>query len=94
MREPPASFTAMCDAFHQDAVLVHGGSLQALAEASVGLVPRKFRAELAGYLNGLLERQDSSELRRILRRQPHVVLAMSRDNWWSLFELIRTRLSV
>ena len=89
MRDPPPSFSAMCGAFHQDAFVVAGDSLDGLAKHSIGCVPKDRRSELAVWLQGFLERRDRTELRRVLRKQTHVAIAMSPDNWWTLFTRIQ-----
>jgi hypothetical protein len=52
----------------------------------------KDREETAAFLDGLVERRSSGELRRVQRRQPHIDLVMSREGWWKLFGLVRERL--
>lgn len=82
----------MCSAFHQDAVVFFGGSVQDLADDCIDFVPKPGRAELATFLEGLLERRNNSELRRMLREQDHIALVMRLEGWWSLFEVVRARL--
>lgn len=94
MRDPPASFDRLCGAFHQDAVVVLGGTLEAQADECVGFVSLSDQPELLLFLDGLLERKDSGELRRVLRRQRHIDISMPREAWWTLLELVRGRLSV
>lgn len=93
-KDAPASFAAMCSALHQDAVVLHGGSWEDLADDCIGCVLQERRAELAAFLKGLLARRDNSELRRVLRKHEHIALAMPREGWWSLFEVICARLAV
>lgn len=93
MRDPPPSFGALCAALHQDAVVVHGGTLEAQADDCVDFVPRDVRSELLSFLEGFLDRRDSGELRRVLRKQGDVAVSMPRAAWWTLFTLIRERLA-
>lgn len=92
MRDPPASFKRLCGAFHQDAVVVLGGSLEAQADDCVGFVLPSDRPELWLFLEGLLARRDSSELRRVLKKQRLIDIGMRREAWWTLFGLIHERL--
>lgn len=91
-KAPPGSFSSLTVALHQDARLFHGGTLEEQAEECADDVPPDCRAELASYLDGLLERRDSGELRRLLRKQDHVAVGMSKENWWLLLSLVRGRL--
>ncbi len=92
-KEPPPSFAAMCGGLHQDALVLLGGTLEEQADDCVGFVPPDQRASLHAYLSELLERRDSGELRRLLRKQERVDVMMPREAWWQLFTLIRARLT-
>lgn len=92
MRDPTASFERLCGALHQDAVIVHGGSLEAQADDCVDFVSASDRPELSLFLEGLLARRDSSELRRVLKKQRQIDIGMRREAWWTLFDLIHERL--
>ena len=65
-----------------------------LANDCIDFVSQDRKAELVEFLEGLLARRDNSELRRVLRKQEHVALGMSRDGWWNLFEMIHAKLVV
>jgi hypothetical protein len=92
MRDPPPSFGTLCGALHQDAIVFHGGTLEAQADECVRFVAGEARSELLSFLAVFLERRDNGELRRVLRKQ-HVDVSMARTAWWTLFALICERLA-